>query len=99
MTTILSFQNDNSSIHDYNILGTMSKQVANHDYLGVTMPCELKWLNHVTKVSNKASRTLGLLKTGGSQNVKYIAYKMLVLPKLEYASEVWNPHTIKCIKN
>ena len=33
-----------------------------------------------------------------SQNVKSIAYKMLVRPQLEYASEVWSPYTMKCIK-
>ena len=52
-------------------------------------------------ISNKASRTLGLLRRTQSlcsQSVKSIAYKMLVCPQLEYASEVWSPYTMKCIK-
>ena len=71
-----------------------------NNYLGVTISSDLNWLRHV-KNSNKASRTLGLLKrtlSHCSQNVKSIAYKMLVRPQLEYASEVWNLYTIKRIK-
>ena len=52
----------NSIFHDYDILGAMLKRVTNHDYLGVTISSDLNWLGHVTKISNKASRTLGLLK-------------------------------------
>ena len=91
----------NSIFHDYNILGTTLKRVANHDYLGVTMSSDLNWLRHEKKYSNKASRILGLLKrtlSPCSQNVKSIAYKMLVRPQLEYASEVCKPCVIKCTK-
>ena len=91
----------NSIFHDYNILGATLKRVTNHDYLGVTISSDLNWLKRVTKISNKASRTLGLLKrtlSPCSQNVKSIAYKMLVRPQLEYASEVWSPYAMKCIK-
>ena len=90
----------NSIFHDRNILGVTHKQVTNHDYIGVTISSDLIWLWHVKKY-NKASRTLGLLKrtlSPCSQNGKSIAYKMLVRPQLEYASEVWNPYTMKCIK-
>ena len=79
----------------------MPKRVTNHDYLGVTISSDLNWLRHVTKICNKASRTLGLLKrtlSPCSQNVKSIAYKMLVRPLFEYVSEVWNPYTMKCIQ-
>ena len=79
------------SIIYHNILGAMLKRVTNHDYLGVMISSDLDWLGHVTKVYDKASRTLGLLKrtlSPCSQNVKSIAYKMIVRPQLEYASEV-----------
>ena len=52
----------NSIYHDYNILGATLKRVTNHDYLGVSISSDLNWLRHVTKIYNKASRTLGLLK-------------------------------------
>ena len=91
----------NSIFHDYSILGAAFRRVTNHDYLGVAISSDLIWLRHVTKIYNKASRTLGLLRrtlSPCSQNVKSIAYKILVRPQLEYASEVWNPYTMKCIK-
>ena len=52
----------NSRSHDYDILGTTLMWVASLDYLGVAISCDLNWLRHVRKISNKASRTLGLLK-------------------------------------
>ena len=33
-----------------------------------------------------------------SQNVIFIVCKMHVRSKHEYASEVWNQHTVKCVK-
>ena len=91
----------NSIFHDNDILGAMLKRVTNHDYLGVTISSDRNWLRHAKKIYNKASRTLGFLNrtlSPCSQNVKSIAYKMLVRPQLEYASEVWNPYTMKCIQ-
>ena len=59
------------------------------------------WLRHVTKISNKASRILGLLEralTPCSQSVKSIACTMLVRPHIEYTSEVWSQYTMKCMR-
>ena len=72
-----------SIIHDYDILDATLKRATNHDYLGITISSDLSWLRHVTRISNKAGRTLGLLKrilSLCSQNEKSIAYKMLVRP-------------------
>ena len=61
--SVLSITLKRSSIfYDHNILGTTLKRVVNHDYIGVTNSSDLNWLRHVKKNSNKASRTLGLLK-------------------------------------
>ena len=73
----------NSIINDDDILGTTPNRVTNHDYLGVTISSDLNWLCHAAKISSKASRIRGLLKRTShpySQNVKSIAYKMLVRP-------------------
>ena len=91
----------NSIFHDYDILGAIFKRVTNHNYSGVTISSDLCWLRYIKNFCNKASRTLGLHKrtlSPFSQSVKSIAYKMLVRPQLEYASEVWNPYTMKCTK-
>ena len=91
----------NSIFHHYCILGAMLRRVTNHDYLGATISSDLIWLRHVTKISSKASRILGLLirtLSPCSQNVKSIAYKMLVRPQIEYASEIWNPYAMKCFQ-
>ena len=86
------------SLCDYSLMGENLTRVDKHDYLGVSISSDLKWNSHISKISCKASRTLGLLKrtlSPCSQQVKATAYKMLVRPQIEYASEVWNPHTLK----
>ena len=91
----------NSIFHDYDILGAMLKRVTNHDHLGATISSDLNWLRHVKNFYSKASRTHGLVKrtlSPCSQNVKSIAYNVLVRPQLEYASEVWNLYAMKSIK-
>jgi len=91
----------NPSHFKYSILGQTLDTVNKHDYLGVTISSDLKWTNHISKITGKASRTLGLLKrtlSPCSQTVKSTAYKMLVRPQVEYASEVWNPSTLKNCK-
>ena len=52
----------NYIFHENNILGKMLKRVTNHDYLGVTISSDRSCLRHAKKNSNKASKTLGLLK-------------------------------------
>ena len=83
---------------NYNISGQQLERVNKHDYLGVIISNKLNWSEHISKITGKASRNLGLLKrtlSPCSQNVKNTAYKMLVRPQVEYASEVWNPYTKK----
>ena len=68
------------------------------DYLGVSINSKLTWNNHCTKVSSKASQTVGMLVRNISScpaSVKVQAYQSLVRSKLEYASSAWSSHTIK----
>ena len=70
-------------------------------YLGVTFENNLKWNAHVTNISKKANKTLGILRRclkGAPQKVKMTAFNSTVMPILEYASQVWSPHTKTLIK-
>ena len=86
----------NPKIFQYSLMGEILNRVQKHDYLGVTIAHDLRWNDHCSKVINKASRTLGLLRRTLSpctKAVKSQAYSTLVRPQLEYASEIWNPNT------
>ena len=55
----------------------------------------MSWTNHVNHIASDASKILGFIRRNLSRcdsKVKVVAYKALVLPKLEYASTVWDPH-------
>ena len=65
-------------------------------YLGVTLTSDLKWNMHVTNTCKSAKQKLGLLYRNfhqADQRTLTHLYKLLVLPKLDYCSSVWDPHT------
>ena len=76
--------------------GQVLEHVTSYDYLGVRLTSKLNWKEHYDKTSNKANRSLGLVKRTlkpCTPEVKERAYKALIRPLLEYASAAWNPHT------
>ena len=86
----------------YVFCGSELDQVDSVSYLGVTLTNNLKWSQHVSSVSGKASKVLGLIKRNFSncpRSVKEIAYTTLVRPKLEYGCEAWDPHFNKDISS
>jgi hypothetical protein len=65
-------------------------------YLGVTISQDLSWNKHITQVTSKAGRTLGLVKRNlkiSSPSIKQQAYNSLVRPLTEYSAAVWDPYT------
>ena len=83
------------SSHQYSLFGHPLSKVASHTYLGVKLDSKLSWAKHITEITSKSSKVLGMVKrTLGpcKPEVKDTAYNMLVRPKLEYASPIWNPH-------
>ena len=84
------------SSHQYSLFGQPLSKVTSHAYLGVKLDSKLSWAKHITEITTKSSKVLGMVKrTLGpcKPEVKDTAYNMLVRPKLEYASPTWNPHT------
>ena len=75
------------SLKKYVFCGSELDQVDSVSHLGVTSTNKLKWSQHVSSVSGKESKVLGLIKRNFSncpRSVKEIAYATLVRPKLEY---------------
>ena len=80
----------------YHLRDHSLKSTSETKYLGVTISTNISWKSHINKVATKASKTLGFLRRNlkvGSISTKDLAYKTLVRPQLEYACEVWDPHT------
>ncbi|KAK2160345.1 hypothetical protein NP493_1654g01075 [Ridgeia piscesae] len=89
-------------LHSYCLCDVPLSTVSSHPYLGIKLYTKLTWANHITDIVSKSSKVLGMIKrTLGSckPDVKETAYNMLVRPKLDYASPIWNPHTTTQIKH
>jgi hypothetical protein len=88
-------------LQGYSINNTPLEAVSHHPYLGVELSEDFKWTRHVHKITGKAKSTLGLLRRNlhhCTSQVKQTAYKSLVMPQLEYAGAVWDPHMATDIK-
>ena len=69
-------------------------------YLGVIIQSDLKWNSHITCITGKANRSLGILRRSLAEapvKTKLTAYKTIVRPILEYATPVWSPHYVGLI--
>jgi hypothetical protein len=74
------------------------EQVTSISYLGLTVTDKLRWSDHISEISNKAGKTLGMIKRNFwfcPKDVKELMYMSIVRPKLEHANCVWDPHTQK----
>ena len=84
----------------YFFCGSKLEQVDSASYLGITVNSKLKWSEHISSISSKASQSLGLIKRNlwnCPRKVRETAYTSIVRPKLEYASASWDPHYKKDI--
>ena len=84
----------------YFFCGSKLEQVDSASYLGITVNSKLKWYKHISSISSKVSRSLGLIKRNVwncPRKVRETAYTSIVRPKLEYAGTSWDPRYEKDI--
>ena len=82
-------------IHCYTLNKCVLQETTCYGYLGVDISNNLKWNNHIQRITAKASRILGFVRRNlkpCSQSIKLIAYNTLVRPILEYSAAIWDPH-------
>ena len=84
--------------YDYHINGAKLNSVSLHRDLGLLTSDVLSWNFHIANITaNKANSILGLMKrtcrdVNDVTTLKTL-YCSLVRPRVEYASQVWNPYT------
>ena len=73
----------------------------NHPY-GIELSYDLKWEKHITNITAKVSRTLGMLSRVlkmADTRTRQLVYKTLVRPILEFGCQVWDPYLWKMLNN
>jgi len=81
----------------YHLGADMLTQGDSYPYLGVTTSSDLKWHNHISHITAKASGTLGFIwhnVYNCPPEVKSLAYSSFIRPELEYASTSWYPYLV-----
>ena len=85
---------------NYKLNGVSLAETSSTTYLGVELSADMKWNTHVKKTAAKGNQMLGVLRRNLKncpRNLKDLAYKSILRPKLEYASSVWDPYTAENI--
>ena len=88
-------------VKKYTFGGVELEQVEDIIYLGITLTNNLKWDQHLSTVSSKVSKALGIVRRNlyhCLRSVRETAYKTLVRPTLEYGSAAWDPYYEKDIQ-
>ena len=75
--------------YDYHINGAKLNSVSLHRDLDLFTSDVLSWNFHIGNITAKANSILGLIKRTCLKTL----YCRLVRPRVEYASQVWNPFT------
>ena len=85
-------------LYEYKLGGEALLPTNSTAYLGVELSSDLKWNTHVRKTASKANQTLGVLRRNLKncpREIKNMAYKSILRPKMEYAAPIWDPYCIQ----
>ena len=72
-------------LFDYSLHNQTLENVQSAKYLGITISDNMDWGQHISKISSKATKTLGFLRRNlafAPKSTNEVAYKTLVWPKL-----------------
>lgn len=81
--------------HFYTLNDEILQQVTNSPYLGVILSDNMKFEDHISKITKKANSSLGFIRRNLKycpQSLKQTAYTALVRSILEYSDIVWDPY-------
>ena len=87
--------------YSYYMYGKELSITKEEKYLGVIITNNLSWSSHVNSLASDASRKLGIIArvfNKCNRQVKCNLYKQIILSKLDYCSNVWDPHCVGHIK-
>lgn len=80
---------------------TVIERVQEFNFLGLTLNENLNWKNHINKISNKISSSVGILnklKYFLPQQIKILIYNALILSHLNFCIIVWGYQCERIIK-
>ena len=88
-------------ISSYTIHNEVLESVRSAKYLGLHVDAKLNFNTHIDVITKKANSTRAFLSRNFhhcSKKVKDATYTTYIRPSVEYASSVWDPHTLQNIK-
>lgn len=85
------------SLFEYCSSNTPIQTVDSYKYLGVTFTTKLTWSKHISEICCAFKKLCFLRRKlrNAPPHVRLLAVNTYVRSKLEYASQIWDPHTIK----
>ena len=84
--------NNNVELLDIKMNNQIIRRVSHTKFLGVLIDEKLTWNNHISDVTNKISKNVGVIRKLSNllpQRILFTLYNTLILPYLWYYNVVW----------